>query len=173
MNTDTIAHSMAQAGLRQIEEGILRLLESNPQGLRNIEIANALELRSNFLGSHRNYLTYSILGILLDKGKVIRDEENKVFIKPQPTHEQESRDDIDIAAVGKAMYEEIRGELEAMQKGRVVIIDVKSGDYEVGDNDLEATLRMFERRPNALTWGERVGYPAMYAFKERVSFIES
>ena len=172
MNTDTTAYTMAQVGLRQIEEAILRLLTINPQGLRNIEIAKSLGLRSDFLGSHRNYLTYSVLGKLIEEGKVVRDEQNKGFIKSPSTHEHECRDDIDIAAVGKAMYEEIRGELEATQKGRVVIIDVKSGDYEIGDNDLEATLRMFERRPNALTWGEKVGYPAMYTFRERVSFIE-
>ncbi len=68
------------------------------------------------------------------------------------------------------MYEKIRSEMEATQQGEVVIIDVISGDYEVADTDLEATLRMFERRPNALTWGERVGYPAMYTIRERISF---
>ena len=68
----------------------------------------------------------------------------------------------DIATVGRAMYEKIREELEVTHKGKIVIIDVKSGDYEIGDSDLNATLRMFERRPNALTWGEKVGYPAMY-----------
>ena len=68
----------------------------------------------------------------------------------------------DIAAVGKAMYEEIQGQFEETYKGKIVVIDVKSGDYEIGDNDLDTTLRMFERRPNALTWGERVGYPAIY-----------
>jgi hypothetical protein len=172
MNTDTAAYSMAQAGLRQIEEAILRLMTINPQGLRNVEIANSLGLRSDFRGSHRNYLTYSILGKLIEEGKIVQNEKGKGFIISPSSHEQESGDDIDIATVGKAMYEEIRGELEAAQRGKVVIIDVKSGDYEIGDDDLEATLRMFERRPGALTWGERVGYPAMYSFKERVSFIK-
>ena len=68
----------------------------------------------------------------------------------------------DIAAVGKAIYEEIRAQLEETHKGKVVVIDVKSSDYQIGDNDLEATLRMFERRPTALAWGERIGYQAMY-----------
>lgn len=172
MNTDELAFTMAQAGLRQIEEAIIKLLEANPQGLRNVEIANSLGLRSDFQGSHRNYLTYSVLGKLIVEGKVARDEKNKGFFKSPSTHEQESGEEIDIAAVGKAMYEEIRSELEATQKGKVVIIDVKSGDYEIGDNDLEATLRMFDRRPNALTWGERIGYPAMYTFGERIQFIE-
>ena len=44
----------------------------------------------------------------------------------------------------------------------MVVIDVLSGDYEVGEDDLTATLSLFERRPDALTWGERIGYPAAY-----------
>ena len=165
MNTDESAYTMAQAGLRQIEEAILRLLAANPQGLRNAQIAELLGLHSDFRGNQKDYLTSSVLGGLIAKETVVRNDETKLFAK-HPTE----KDEIDIAAVGKAMYEEIRGELEATQKGRVVVIDVKSGDYEIGDNDLEATLRIFERRPKALTWGERIGYPAMYTFRERVSF---
>ena len=67
----------------------------------------------------------------------------------------------DIVTVGKAIYEEIRAQLEETHRGKIVVIDVKSGDFEIGDNDLEPTLRMFMRRPNALTWGERIGYPAI------------
>ena len=81
MNDDAASRAMAQKGLELIEEAIIRLLEHNPQGLRNIEITDALGLRSDFQGRHRNYLTYSVLGILLDKGKVVRDEENRRYIK--------------------------------------------------------------------------------------------
>ncbi len=76
----------------------------------------------------------------------------------------------DIATVGKAMYQEMRAELEVNQWGRMVVIDVNSGDYEVADDDLTATMRLFERRPDALTWGELVGYPAPYHITERISF---
>ena len=75
----------------------------------------------------------------------------------------------DLATVGKAMYEKMRPELETTQLGRVVVIDVNSGDYEIADDDLTATLRLFERRPNALTWGELVGYPAVYRASWRMS----
>ena len=40
MNTDTTAYTMAQVGLRQIEEAILRLLTINPQGLRISRLQN-------------------------------------------------------------------------------------------------------------------------------------
>ena len=73
MNTDAIAHALAQEGLRQIEEAIIRLLTVNPQGLRNVDIADSLGLRSSSRGNQRNYLTYSVLGNLIDEGKVVKD----------------------------------------------------------------------------------------------------
>ena len=67
-----------------------------------------------------------------------------------------------VAKVGEAMYEKIRSEMEANHWGKMVVIDVNTGDYEIADDDLTATLRLFERRPNAITWGELVGYAAPY-----------
>lgn len=163
MTTDKDPHTIAQEGLQLIEEAIIRLLEANPQGLRNAKIADLLGLHSDFRGNQKDYLTYSILGGLIAKEKVIRNDKSKLFTKSSI-----KREEIDIAAIGKAMYEEIRGELEETHKGKVVVIDVLSGDYEIGDNDLATTLRMFERRPNALTWGERIGYPAIYTIRERI-----
>ena len=69
--------------------------------------------------------------------------------------------DIDVAATGRAVYERLRERLEAEAWGRVVVIDVKSGDYEVAENHLAAALRLRERRPGAYTWAERVGYPTV------------
>ena len=75
----------------------------------------------------------------------------------------------DIATVGRAMYAEMRPELETSEWGRMVVIDVNSGDYEVADDDLTATTRLMKRRPGAMTWGELVGYPAPYRVTERIS----
>ena len=51
------------------------------------------------------------------------------------------------------MYAEIREEMEANHWGKMVVIDVNSGDYEIGDDDLSTTMRLFERRPDAMTVG--------------------
>ena len=67
-----------------------------------------------------------------------------------------------VAKVGEAMYEKMRAEMEANHWGKMVVIDVNTGDYEIADDDLTATIRLFERRPNAISWGELVGYPAPY-----------
>ena len=69
----------------------------------------------------------------------------------------------EIAAIGKAMYDKIRDEMEEHYWGHMVVIDVKSGDYEIGgagEDDWTVTTRLRERRPEAYTWGELVGYPA-------------
>ena len=69
----------------------------------------------------------------------------------------------DAAAVGRAVYnEKIRDTLGPEYKGKIVVIDVNSGDYEIADKDIEATNRLLRRRPDAYTWAERVGSRAPY-----------
>ena len=165
MNTDIMAYTMAQEGLQQIEEAIFKLLAANPQGLRNAQIADLLGLHSDFRGRQRDYLTYSVLGGLLAKGKAVRSDETKLF-----TNAPMKKEDIDVATIGKAMYAEIREGLEETHKGKMVVIDVLSGDYEIGDDDLEATMRLIELHPDALTWGELIGYPAPYRMGVRIQF---
>ena len=76
----------------------------------------------------------------------------------------------DVAARGRAIYKErILPTLGPEDKGRVVVIDVHSGDYEIAGTHLDAALRLKERRPNAFTWGERVGYPAVHSLGYRSS----
>ena len=81
MSTTNDTQALAQAGLRQIEDAILRLLEANPQDLRNSEMADLLGLRSDFRGRQKNFLTYSVLGGLLSKGQVDWDQNTKLFAK--------------------------------------------------------------------------------------------
>lgn len=75
----------------------------------------------------------------------------------------------DADVVGPKIYAGIRDRMEATQWGRMVVIDVNSGDYEVADDDMTATLRLLERRPDAFTWGELVGYPAPYYMGDRIT----
>ena len=69
----------------------------------------------------------------------------------------------DAAAVGRAIYKnKILPDMKAQDKGKVVVIDVNSGDYEIGYDDAAAMFTLLERRPDAFTWSERVGYPAVH-----------
>ncbi len=68
----------------------------------------------------------------------------------------------EIATLGRKIYEGIREEMEANHWGELVVIDVHSGDYEVGEyqgerSDVELTKRLMKRRPDAFTWAELVG----------------
>ena len=68
-----------------------------------------------------------------------------------------------VASRGKELYlTKIRGLTRGTAKGDFVVIDVKSGDFEVDSDDVAATMRLMNRRPNAITWAERVGFPAAY-----------
>ena len=68
----------------------------------------------------------------------------------------------EIATLGRKIYEGIRAEMEANHWGELVVIDVQTGDYEVGEykgprSDLALTKRLWERRPGAFTWAELIG----------------
>ena len=75
----------------------------------------------------------------------------------------------DIASAGRAMYKRILSEVETTHWGRMIVIDVNTGDYEIADDDLTATMRLMDRKPDAVTWGERIGYPAPYYINERIA----
>lgn len=63
----------SRIGLTLLKEAIVDYLAQHPEGLTNIEITRGLELESDFEGGQKNYLSWSILGILLAE-KVVRYE---------------------------------------------------------------------------------------------------
>ena len=72
---------------------------------------------------------------------------------------------------GQSIYEhEIRSRVDGPGQGKVVVIDVESGDYETDADDASATARLMLRRPNAVTYAVRVGHPTTYRMGARSSF---
>ena len=71
----------------------------------------------------------------------------------------------EVALRGKALYEQsIRREVEnAGNIGRMVIIDVETGDYEVDEMGITSAERLHAKRPNARLYGIRIGYNAAEA----------
>ena len=70
----------------------------------------------------------------------------------------------EIKALGEAIYrEQVHPKLGPVETGMFVVIDVESGDYESDVRDATATRRLLERRPDAVTYGLRVGYRAAYS----------
>lgn len=64
----------AQIGLELIKSSILELAHANPEGILNSDVAKALGLQSDYLGGSKDYLSWSVLGVLMREGKIVRVE---------------------------------------------------------------------------------------------------
>ena len=84
MSTNPNPQALARDGLRQLEDAILRLLDANPSGLRNVAIARGLGLSFDFGGRYKNQLTYAVLGGLLSRGVISHDPDTKLFTSIKP-----------------------------------------------------------------------------------------
>ena len=69
-----------------------------------------------------------------------------------------------IADKGEKIYAEtIKPHIDLdAERGKFVVIDVNSGDYEIDKRDILATKRLHERHPDAVTHAVRVGRPTAY-----------
>ena len=81
----------------------------------------------------------------------------------QPRHSKE-----EFAQRGDEIYEsQVRPQVEEGNYGRIVAIDIETGAFEVADEILEATERLFGRIPNAQPWIVRIGHRAVHRFGAR------
>jgi hypothetical protein len=59
---------------------------------------------------------------------------------------------------------QIRSQVETQENiGKIISIDIETGDYEVGDDLITTGNRLFARHPEAALYGARIGYNAVYA----------
>lgn len=65
----------AQLGLQLLKTAILELAKANPTGITNSDAASLLGLRSDYRGKQKDYLSYSVLGLLMREGKIVRETE--------------------------------------------------------------------------------------------------
>ena len=70
------SYEKAQQGLALMRDAIVEILRENPQGLRNVEIASILGIRSDHEGQQVDYLSYSLLGLLMRSGIVTKTEDS-------------------------------------------------------------------------------------------------
>jgi hypothetical protein len=74
----------------------------------------------------------------------------------------------DLAQRGQLLYESsIRQQVEAGNDGKIVAIDIETGDFEVDENVVPATNRLFDRNPDAQPWVIRIGHRAVDHFGAR------
>lgn len=70
----------------------------------------------------------------------------------------------EITRRGQEWYEStIRALVEAGNKGKFLVIDVESGDYEVDESEIAASKRLKTRRPDSRRFLMRIGYAAAYS----------
>lgn len=75
----------------------------------------------------------------------------------------------EISSLGKAIYQsKIKHLVEPQENGKFIVIDVESGDYEIDEQDVVASSRLRERRPNAVTYGVLIGYRAAYSLGGKI-----
>jgi hypothetical protein len=81
----------------------------------------------------------------------------------QPRYSKE-----EFAQRGDALYEsEIRQQVEEGNHGKIVAIDIETGAFELADDTIAATDRLYERVPDAQPWGIRIGHRTVYRFGSR------
>jgi hypothetical protein len=66
---------------------------------------------------------------------------------------------------GQEIYEgKLRPFVETPENiGKIISIDVNTGDYEIDDDLIKAGDRLLARHPGACLYGVRIGYDAVYA----------
>jgi hypothetical protein len=74
----------------------------------------------------------------------------------------------ELAQRGQALYDSsIRQQVEAGNNGKIVAIDIETGVFEVDENIVPATNRLFEQYPDAQPWVIRIGHRAVDHFGAR------
>jgi hypothetical protein len=81
----------------------------------------------------------------------------------QPRYSKE-----EFACRGNEIYEtQVRPQVEEGNHGKIVAIDIETGDFEVADDLLAASKRLSARLPDTQTWFVRIGHSAVDHFGAR------
>ena len=74
----------------------------------------------------------------------------------------------ELAQRGQSLYEaKIQQQVATGNEGKIVAIDIETGDFEVAETVMAATDQLFERQPDAQPWTLRIGHDAVYHFGSR------
>ncbi len=69
----------------------------------------------------------------------------------------------EVESRGETIYaQQIRHKVEAQHKGKFLVVDIETGEYEIDEDDLKATKRALAKRTDAVLYGLRIGYPTAY-----------
>lgn len=69
----------------------------------------------------------------------------------------------EIGRIGEEIYRRnIRQKVMPQHKGKFLVLDIESGDYEMGEDDLSTEEILRARRPYGVFFGLRIGYTTAY-----------
>jgi hypothetical protein len=87
-------------------------------------------------------------------------EKRKIMTVRQPRYSKE-----EFARRGDEIYEsQVRPQVEADNQGKIVVIDVETGAWEIDTNEISASKRLEARYPDAQIWFVKVGSPYVRRF---------
>jgi hypothetical protein len=67
----------------------------------------------------------------------------------------------EIARRGREIYEtQLRAKLEPEHTGKYLVIDVDTGEYEMDEDGNMASQRAFQKKPDGVRYGMRIGHRA-------------
>src|SRR5438067_11789442 len=82
----------------------------------------------------------------------------KSMVARQPRYPKE-----EFARRGTEIYEQqVRPQVEAGNHGKIVAIDIETGAFELAEDILTATDRLFARYPDAQPWVVRIGHRGVF-----------
>ena len=77
-----------------------------------------------------------------------------------PTVRQRRYSKEEFARRGNEIYErDIRPQVEADNQGKIVVVDIETGDWEMDEDEVAAAKRLQAINPDAQIWMVRVGLP--------------
>ncbi len=83
INVPEGCYEKAQMGLELIKSAVMELAKANPDGIKNADAAKYLGLQSDYGGGSKDYLSYSLLGILMKEGRIERNEKKRHVAKSE------------------------------------------------------------------------------------------
>jgi hypothetical protein len=74
-------------------------------------------------------------------------------------------DKADLGSRARQMYESLRNAIETSENiGKLIVMDVESGDYEIDATGIESSRRLKARHPDATLYALRIGYKTVESF---------
>jgi hypothetical protein len=69
----------------------------------------------------------------------------------------------EIVQRGQELYDQqIRDKVEKAETiGKILVVDIETGEYEIDEDHLAATHRALAKHPDAALYSVRIGYPAL------------